>query len=168
MYCKDDHVKQLPFSHASKHINTAVNQVRTSASIRPHRHGHACKQQSSPRNLELARHRNQERTIQAMEDDEEKPSQRITNKEEDEEDDDLVFPGFRFHPTDLELVGFYLKRKVEKKGFRIDIIREIDIYKHDPWDLPSKSEGNPCMNLFFNLGHALYVHGVGVVDRTCR
>jgi hypothetical protein len=103
-----------------------------------------------------------------MEDDEEKPSQRITNKEEDEEDDDLVFPGFRFHPTDLELVGFYLKRKVEKKGFRIDIIREIDIYKHDPWDLPSKSEGNPCMNLFFNLGHALYVHGVGVVDRTCR
>lgn len=74
-----------------------------------------------------------------MEDDEEKPSQRITNKQEEDEEDDLVFPGFRFHPTDLELVGFYLKRKVEKKGFRIDIIREIDIYKHDPWDLPNEA-----------------------------
>lgn len=48
------------------------------------------------------------------------------------EDDDLVFPGFRFHPTDQELVGFYLTRKVEKKPFSIDIIKEIDIYKHDP------------------------------------
>ncbi|BAT18211.1 Os12g0630800 [Oryza sativa Japonica Group] len=57
------------------------------------------------------------------------------------EDDDLVFPGFRFHPTDQELVGFYLTRKVEKKPFSIDIIKEIDIYKHDPWDLPSRDGG---------------------------
>ncbi|KAL6622366.1 hypothetical protein ACP70R_032245 [Stipagrostis hirtigluma subsp. patula] len=55
------------------------------------------------------------------------------------EEDDLVFPGFRFHPTDQELVGFYLKRKVEKKGFSIEIIKEIDIYKHDPWDLPKEA-----------------------------
>ena len=57
---------------------------------------------------------------------------------EDENEEDLVFPGFRFHPTDQELVGFYLTRKVEKKAFSIEIIKEIDIYKHDPWDLPSK------------------------------
>ncbi|KAF8763028.1 hypothetical protein HU200_008877 [Digitaria exilis] len=55
------------------------------------------------------------------------------------EEDDLVFPGFRFHPTDQELVGFYLARKVEKKGFSIDIIKEIDIYKHDPWDIPNEA-----------------------------
>ncbi|CAD6266725.1 unnamed protein product [Miscanthus lutarioriparius] len=60
---------------------------------------------------------------------EKKPSQRITKKDsgggadDGNEDDDLVFPGFRFHPTDQELVGFYLKRKVEKKGFSFDIIR---------------------------------------------
>ncbi|KAF0911316.1 hypothetical protein E2562_008065 [Oryza meyeriana var. granulata] len=59
----------------------------------------------------------------------------------DLQDDDLVFPGFRFHPTDQELVGFYLTRKVEKKPFSIDIIKEIDIYKHDPWDLPKVSHG---------------------------
>ncbi|XP_066360384.1 transcription factor JUNGBRUNNEN 1-like [Miscanthus floridulus] len=76
---------------------------------------------------------------------EKKPSQGITKKDsgggadDGNEDDDLVFPGFRFHPTDQELVGFYLKRKVEKKGFSFDIIREIDIYKHDPWDLPNEA-----------------------------
>ncbi|RWV98308.1 hypothetical protein GW17_00038857 [Ensete ventricosum] len=59
-------------------------------------------------------------------------------EEEEEAEDDPVLPGFRFHPTDEELVGFYLRRKVEKKCFSIEIIREIDIYKHDPWDLPSK------------------------------
>lgn len=47
------------------------------------------------------------------------------------------FPGFRFHPTDEELVGFYLRRKVDKKKFTIELIKQIDIYKHDPWDLPS-------------------------------
>ncbi|RWW82542.1 hypothetical protein BHE74_00008986 [Ensete ventricosum] len=52
------------------------------------------------------------------------------------EEDDVVLPGFRFHPTDEELVGFYLRRKVEKKKtLRIDIIKEMDIYKHDPWNL---------------------------------
>ncbi|XP_021294731.1 transcription factor JUNGBRUNNEN 1-like isoform X2 [Herrania umbratica] len=52
------------------------------------------------------------------------------------DDEDVLLPGFRFHPTDEELVGFYLKRKVEKKLFSIDLIKHVDIYKYDPWDLP--------------------------------
>ncbi|XP_074565346.1 putative NAC domain-containing protein 94 [Curcuma longa] len=52
------------------------------------------------------------------------------------EEDDAMLPGFRFHPTDEELVGFYLRRKVEKKRLSIEIIKEMDIYKHEPWDLP--------------------------------
>ncbi|XP_043706133.1 NAC domain-containing protein 53-like [Telopea speciosissima] len=48
-------------------------------------------------------------------------------------------PGFRFHPTDEELVSFYLKRKVCGKSFRIDAISEVDLYKSEPWDLPGKS-----------------------------
>lgn len=55
-----------------------------------------------------------------------------------EEEDDVLLPGFRFHPTDEELVGFYLQRKVDKKPLSIEIIKQIDIYKYDPWDLPSK------------------------------
>ncbi|KAJ4975448.1 hypothetical protein NE237_000554 [Protea cynaroides] len=54
-------------------------------------------------------------------------------------DDDILLPGFRFHPTDEELVGFYLRRKVEKKSISIELIKQIDIYKYDPWDLPKVS-----------------------------
>ncbi|KAJ6736066.1 PROTEIN CUP-SHAPED COTYLEDON 2-RELATED [Salix viminalis] len=46
------------------------------------------------------------------------------NKEKEER-----LPGFRFHPTDEELVGFYLRRKVEKKPSSIELIKQIDIYK---------------------------------------
>lgn len=49
-------------------------------------------------------------------------------------------PGFRFHPTDEELVWYYLKRKVCGKLFRFDTISEIDIYKSEPWDLPGQSK----------------------------
>ncbi|XP_057979273.1 NAC domain-containing protein 53-like [Malania oleifera] len=49
-------------------------------------------------------------------------------------------PGFRFHPTDEELVSYYLTRKVSGKSFRFDAISEIDIYKSEPWDLPDKSK----------------------------
>ncbi|KAF5733713.1 NAC transcription factor NAM-A1 [Tripterygium wilfordii] len=48
-------------------------------------------------------------------------------------------PGFRFHPTDEELVSYYLKRKVTKKPVRFNAIAEVDIYKNEPWDLAGKS-----------------------------
>ncbi|KAL8150560.1 hypothetical protein V2J09_020368 [Rumex salicifolius] len=48
-------------------------------------------------------------------------------------------PGFRFHPTDEELVGYYLKRKVEGQEIELEVIPVVDFYKHDPWELPDKS-----------------------------
>lgn len=54
--------------------------------------------------------------------------------------DEVMLPGFRFHPTDEELVGFYLKRKIQQRPLSIElIIKQLDIYKYDPWDLPSKN-----------------------------
>ncbi|XP_020580951.1 protein FEZ-like [Phalaenopsis equestris] len=50
--------------------------------------------------------------------------------------DEVMLPGFRFHPTDEELVGFYLRRKIQQKPLSIELIRQLDIYKYDPWDLP--------------------------------
>lgn len=44
-------------------------------------------------------------------------------------------PGFRFHPTDEELVSYYLKRKVSNKPVRFNAIAEVDIYKQEPWEL---------------------------------
>ncbi|GKV34218.1 hypothetical protein SLEP1_g42611 [Rubroshorea leprosula] len=49
-------------------------------------------------------------------------------------------PGFRFHPTDEELVRYYLKRKVCKRPFRFNPISDVDVYKSEPWDLPGKSK----------------------------
>nr|AAM34772.1 nam-like protein 9 [Petunia x hybrida] len=54
----------------------------------------------------------------------------------------LLAPGFRFHPTDEELVRYYLRRKVCGKPLRIDAISDIDIYKVEPWDLPGMSRLN--------------------------
>ncbi|KAK3024711.1 hypothetical protein RJ639_042933 [Escallonia herrerae] len=48
-------------------------------------------------------------------------------------------PGFRFHPTDEELVGYYLKRKVDGLEIELEVIPVIDLYKFDPWELPDKS-----------------------------
>ncbi|RWV91644.1 hypothetical protein BHE74_00002784 [Ensete ventricosum] len=57
-----------------------------------------------------------------------------------EKGDDIMLPGFRFHPTDEELVGFYLNRKIQQKPPAIELIRQLDIYKYDPWDLPREKE----------------------------
>ncbi|OIV99687.1 hypothetical protein TanjilG_17497 [Lupinus angustifolius] len=46
-----------------------------------------------------------------------------------------VPPGFRFHPTDEELVDYYLRRKVTSRRIDLDIIKDVDLYKIEPWDL---------------------------------
>jgi hypothetical protein len=48
-------------------------------------------------------------------------------------------PGFRFHPTDEELIGYYLKRKVEGLEIELEVIPVIDFNKFDPWELPGRS-----------------------------
>ncbi|KAE8655967.1 NAC domain-containing protein 37 [Hibiscus syriacus] len=49
-----------------------------------------------------------------------------------------VPPGFRFHPTDEELVGYYLRKKVTSKKIDLDVIRYIDLYRIEPWDLQER------------------------------
>ncbi|WZZ30446.1 hypothetical protein YC2023_013847 [Brassica napus] len=52
----------------------------------------------------------------------------------------LTAPGFRFCPTDEELISYYLKRKVQGKPIALDPIGEVDVYKQeDPSDLPGRS-----------------------------
>ncbi|KAG0583722.1 hypothetical protein KC19_3G158200 [Ceratodon purpureus] len=48
-------------------------------------------------------------------------------------------PGFRFHPTDVELVAFYLKEKINGRAIEMNPIPVVDLYKCEPWDLPVKS-----------------------------
>ncbi|KAL8519185.1 hypothetical protein ACS0TY_010209 [Phlomoides rotata] len=46
-----------------------------------------------------------------------------------------VPPGFRFHPTDEELVDYYLRRKISSRSIDLDVIKDVDLYKIEPWDL---------------------------------
>ncbi|KAG6497410.1 hypothetical protein ZIOFF_045309 [Zingiber officinale] len=49
-----------------------------------------------------------------------------------------VPPGFRFHPTEEELVGYYLARKVACQSIDLDVIRDVDLYRIEPWDLQDR------------------------------
>nr|CAA09372.1 GRAB2 protein [Triticum sp.] len=45
-------------------------------------------------------------------------------------------PGFRFHPTDEEVVTHYLTRKVLRESFSCQVITDVDLNKNEPWELP--------------------------------
>lgn len=47
-------------------------------------------------------------------------------------------PGFRFHPTDEEIITCYLTEKVMNSNFSASAIGEADLNKCEPWDLPSE------------------------------
>ncbi|KAK7290612.1 hypothetical protein RIF29_05158 [Crotalaria pallida] len=49
-------------------------------------------------------------------------------------------PGFRFHPTDEEIITFYLTEKVINNNFSATAIGEVDLNKCEPWDLPKKAK----------------------------
>ncbi|XP_059313446.1 NAC domain-containing protein 35 [Lycium ferocissimum] len=59
------------------------------------------------------------------------------HEDDDDHEHDMVMPGFRFHPTEEELVEFYLRRKVEGKRFNVELITFLDLYRYDPWELPA-------------------------------
>ncbi|XP_040256164.1 NAC domain-containing protein 30 isoform X2 [Aegilops tauschii subsp. strangulata] len=57
------------------------------------------------------------------------------------QEESCVPPGFRFHPTEEELVGYYLARKVAAHKINLDIIQEVDLYRIEPWDLQERCGG---------------------------
>ncbi|XP_044462452.1 NAC domain-containing protein 104 [Mangifera indica] len=53
-------------------------------------------------------------------------------------------PGFRFYPTDEELLVHFLQRRASLLPCHPDVIPDLDLYPYDPWQLNGKAlaEGN--------------------------
>ncbi|KAF5939106.1 hypothetical protein HYC85_023365 [Camellia sinensis] len=68
-------------------------------------------------------------------------------------------PGFRFHPTDEELIIYYLRNQATSRPCPVSIIPEVDIYKFDPWELPEKAEFGENEWYFFSPRDRKYPNG---------
>ncbi|KAK8608045.1 hypothetical protein V6N13_023481 [Hibiscus sabdariffa] len=70
--------------------------------------------------------------------------------------------GFRFHPTDEELINHYLKPKVLLSSDQpmFSIIADVHIYKFDPWELPEKASFGEEEWFFFSPRDRKYPNGM--------
>ncbi|KAL5212023.1 hypothetical protein ABZP36_022870 [Zizania latifolia] len=70
-------------------------------------------------------------------------------------------PGFRFHPTDEELITHYLARKVaDPAGFAAHAVGEADLNKCEPQDLPSMATMGEKEWYFFCVKDRKYPTGL--------
>ncbi|CAN6202701.1 unnamed protein product [Urochloa humidicola] len=66
----------------------------------------------------------------------------------------VVPPGFRFHPTEEELLTYYLKKKVASERIDLDVIRDVDLNKLEPWDIQEKCRiGSGPQNDWYFFSH---------------
>ncbi|KAL6126368.1 hypothetical protein ACLB2K_074419 [Fragaria x ananassa] len=65
-----------------------------------------------------------------------------------------VPPGFRFHPTEEELLQYYLRKKVSNQRIDLDVIRDVDLNKLEPWDIQEKCKiGTTPQNDWYFFSH---------------
>ncbi|XXG66872.1 hypothetical protein AAC387_Pa06g0348 [Persea americana] len=65
-----------------------------------------------------------------------------------------VPPGFRFHPTEEELLHYYLRKKVAYEKIDLDVIRDVDLNKLEPWDIQEKCKiGSTPQNDWYFFSH---------------
>ncbi|KAF3972736.1 hypothetical protein CMV_003775 [Castanea mollissima] len=69
-------------------------------------------------------------------------------------------PGFRFHPTDEELITFYLASKVFNGAFCGVEIAEVDLNRCEPWELPDVAKMGEREWYFFSLRDRKYPTGL--------
>lgn len=69
-------------------------------------------------------------------------------------------PGFRFHPTDEELITHYLSPKVVDNNFSAVAIGEVDLNKCEPWDLPGQAKMGEKEWYFFCVKDRKYPTGM--------
>ncbi|KAJ1427427.1 NAC domain [Sesbania bispinosa] len=71
-------------------------------------------------------------------------------------------PGFRFHPTDEELITFYLASKVFNATFTTTNVKfaEVDLNRCEPWELPDVAKMGEREWYLFSLRDRKYPTGL--------
>ncbi|KAL0372895.1 UNVERIFIED_CONTAM: NAC domain-containing protein 43 [Sesamum calycinum] len=65
-----------------------------------------------------------------------------------------VPPGFRFHPTEEELLQYYLRKKLACEKIDLDVIRDVDLNKLEPWEIQEKCKiGSTPQNDWYFFSH---------------
>ncbi|KAM7472351.1 hypothetical protein LguiA_010534 [Lonicera macranthoides] len=65
-----------------------------------------------------------------------------------------VPPGFRFHPTEEELLQYYLRKKVSYKEIDLDVIKDVDLNRLEPWDIQEMCKiGSTPQNDWYFFSH---------------
>ncbi|GLT79829.1 hypothetical protein SLA2020_513030 [Shorea laevis] len=74
-----------------------------------------------------------------------------------------VPPGFRFHPTEEELLQYYLRKKVSYNKIDLDVIRDVDLNKLEPWDIQERCKiGTSPQNDWYFFSHKDKKYPTGV------
>ncbi|KAK9067542.1 hypothetical protein SSX86_011653 [Deinandra increscens subsp. villosa] len=68
-------------------------------------------------------------------------------------------PGFRFYPSDEELVCHYLYKKIANENILKDTLVEIDLHTCEPWQLPETAKLNSSEWYFFSFRDRKYATG---------
>lgn len=68
-------------------------------------------------------------------------------------------PGFRFYPSDEELVLHYLYKKITNEDVLKGTLEEIDLHTCEPWQLPEVAKLNATEWYFFSFRDRKYATG---------
>lgn len=68
-------------------------------------------------------------------------------------------PGFRFYPSDEELVCFYLRKKVTNERVSSGTLVEVDLHAREPWELPEVAKLTADEWYFFSFRDRKYATG---------
>ncbi|KAJ1694038.1 hypothetical protein LUZ63_010736 [Rhynchospora breviuscula] len=68
-------------------------------------------------------------------------------------------PGFRFYPSDEELVCYYLYKKVANERISEGTLVEVDLHTREPWELPEVAKLSADEWYFFSFRDRKYATG---------
>ncbi|XP_072966421.1 NAC domain-containing protein 21/22-like [Typha angustifolia] len=69
-------------------------------------------------------------------------------------------PGFRFYPSDEELVCHYLLKKVANERVSVCTMVEVDLHTREPWELPEVAKLSTNEWYFFSFRDRKYATGL--------